>query len=412
MPDELQFNIPAMTNIAEKLAASGIQPVSTESTAGKPEGQKAQDGAQPQGAQGAQSQQGIQGQQQQATEPTDEEIQTKLTALETKAENELTDEDKAFIDKYAGEELDEISATRQALETRYANYGVKLEGQYTNDEAGLAQLTDDIVYQVAQKQVEATFANIPVIADVYQHVVVEGRSIETFYDKVKVPEFKTFKVEQTSDSNEKGKNDLIIANQKKAISMHLASKGLSPDDIDNFINLYEDKGGLFDKAKEAIGALEKTHNDKVTATLKAEEERIEAEQKTIKETFNKVVKMVDTNNFGGVSIPANDLKLFKEALTKVDREGYTLIQHKRSNLTLEQRVLLDYFVFKDLKMSNLQPAQATNRTFNFKGRAQENNQRGGGRLSGAQANQDGAQKQGVPQFDMSKVRMDNPHIQG
>ena len=420
MPDEVQFNVPLVPNLAEKLAASGIQPVATEGGSGQEGGQQGQQGGQgsQSGAQGQQNQQQQnqgqqnQGQQGQQAELTDEQIQTKLDALSNKQESELTDEDKAFIEKYTAEELDEINATRQALETRYANYGVKLEGQYTNDEAGLAQLTDDAAYQVAQKQVDAYFTQVPALAEFYQHVIKEGRSIETLIEKSRTPEFKTVKLEQTSDSNDEGKNNTIIANQKKILSMHLASKGLTPDDIETFTTLYEDKGTLYDKAKEAYQALEKGHKERVDATLKAEQDRIEAEQKEIKETFDKVVKMVDTNNFGGLSIPAADLKLFKEALTKTDREGYTLIQHKRANLSLEQRVLLDYFVFKDLKVANLQTAQAANRKFTFKNRAEQNNERGGGRLSGANGAQGGSTQQGMPQFDMSKIKVDHQFIQG
>lgn len=331
---------------------------------------------------------------------TDEQIQAKLDELAKLDETKLTDDQKKFIEKYTADNSDEITTVKQHFETKW---GIKVDGEFTNDIEGFTQLSEKVGSARAKQMLINHLETVPYMKAFYDHVVVEKRGIETFLDKNKQPEFKTIKLEQVNDSNDATKNEAITSNQRAIITMDLKSKGNSAEEIDIMLKHYEDKGVLYDKSVEAQKGLDVKYKANLDAKLAAEKAAIDAEEAENKATFTKVISMIDSNNFGGVSIPAEDIKVFKEAMTKViDEEGHTVMDYKRAKLTLEQRAMLDYFVFKDLKVPGLGTPKAANKVFTFKKAAKDNEDRGGGRArNGGESNSQ--QQQIHPKFDMSNI---------
>lgn len=315
-------------------------------------------------------------------EETEEQIQAKLDILATKDEKTLTEDDKKYIEKYTGTEADEVTTVKQNFEQRY---NIKLEGEYSNNEEGFAKLADDVTKIKANNLLQNYLENVPYMKEFFQHAVVEKRGIETFLEKNTTPSHKTIKLEQISDTNDEGVNNKIISNQKVLIKMEFLSKGIKESDADEFINIFEDKGNLFDKAKEAQISLETRHQANLNAKLKAEETRIQEEEQIAEKEYKAMETILETNNFEGIALPATEIKAFKEAMLKpIDDEGHTLIDYKRYKLTLAQRALLDYFVWKDLKVSGLGTVTPpTTKKFTFKKSAIENDKRKGGRINGA-----------------------------
>lgn len=320
-------------------------------------------------------------------EPTDEQIQTKLDELAKKEETTLTEEDKKFIDKHVPP-IDEVTGVKQSFEQKF---GVTLEKTYSNDETGLAEITEDVSKIRATQLLTSYFEQIPYMKEFYDHVITEKRGIETFLAKNIEPSFKSIKLESTSDANDQVVNDKIIANQKALVKADLTSKGVPEEDANTLIDLYEDKSSLFDKAKEAYKALETKYKASVDAKLAEEESRIKANEADSQKIFTEMQTMLDKNSFDGVTIPTTDIKAFKEAMLKpVDDQGRTIMDYKRAKLTLAQRAIIDYIVFKDLKVTGL--GQATtivqNKAFTFKKAATENEKRNGGRTNAANSTED------------------------
>lgn len=319
---------------------------------------------------------------QEPEEEGEEVIQANLDKLAEKDEATLTPEEKAYIQKYTGEQLDEIGTVKQNFEQKF---GVKLEGQYSNDEVGLVKLAEDVTKVKAQHLLVNYFEKIPYMKEFFNHVAVEKRGIETFLEKNTPPTHKTIPLKQTADSNDEILNNKIINDQKTLVRLDLLSKGMKEEDANDFINLFEDKGNLYDKAKEAFNSLDSKHQANLDARLKAEEARIQAEDQAVEQEYKAMEAILDSNNFDGVALPAADVKAFKAAmLNPIDDEGRTLIDYKRHKLNLAQRALIDYFIFKDLKIQGLgAAAQASNKKFSFKKAALENDKRVGGRTKGA-----------------------------
>jgi hypothetical protein len=328
------------------------------------------------------------------TEPTEEEVQAKLDELSKVGEDKLSDEDKEFINKYTQQELDEITATRQELE---GLYGVKLEGTYENSPEGLKQLTKDITPILVQKQFMESLQEVPYMKEFYEHVT-SGKSIDTFIAGNTKPAFEGIELKEVDEFATEDEKAKATNNQKKLIELAYKDKDLAEDDIKNFIDLYEANGKLFEKAKAAQDALKKSHKAKIDSQIQAEEQRIAEEQKQVAELVKQAESIIEKNDFDGFSIPATDVKVFKDAILKpVDQKGNTAIDYKRAKLTLSQRLLLDYIVMKDFKNIGL-GSKTQARSFNFKKAADENNKRGGGRLAGAGSS---------PSIDLKQVNFEN-----
>lgn len=315
---------------------------------------------------------GDEGDEGEGDEPTPEEIQSKLDELASKEEATLSDDEKAFIEKYTQEQLDEITSAKKQIEE---TYGLQLESQYDNSPEGLINLVKDAAPALAQSMFAEALEQIPYMKDFYNHIVKEGKGIETFLTKNAKPSFETIEFKALDGIEDEAIKTKMVGNYKQLIQLDLKGKGISEDDITTFVELYEAKGNLYDKAKEAKESLKARHQASVDAQLKAEEDRIKAEEAQTLETIKQVEKIIETNNYNGVQIPAADIKSFKEAMIKpVDEQGRTLMDYKRAKLTLEQRALIDYIVFKDLKNIALAKKDVS-KAFSFSKAKNENNKR-------------------------------------
>ncbi len=327
-------------------------------------------------------------------EPTAEEIQTKLDELSAKEETELTDEDKAYITKYTAAQVDEITAVKQDIEN---TYGIKLEGTYENGPEGLKKIAQEVAPALAEQMFLQGLDNIPHMKEFYLHMT-EGRSIETFLTKNSKPSFESIELKDATDVTDEALKTKLINNHKQLIELDLKSKGLSEGDIKTFIELYEVRNGLYEKAKESRDSLKARHTAKVDADIKAENDKIAASVEEQKATVKKVEAMITANDFGGFQIPGADLQAFKDALFKpVDKDGNSLLDYKRAKLTMEQRLILDYIVLKDLKNIGLTKKDAS-KVFSFKKASEENKSRDL-KLNGA----GGAGNNGNASFDIKTI---------
>jgi len=228
---------------------------------------------------------------------------------------------------------------------------------------------------------------------------MEGKSIETFLAKNEKPAFESIDIKPIADLDDTQKATMI-SNLKSLISMDLKSKGVDDDTITNLTALYEANGTLFDKAKASKEGLIKTHKANVEAKIKAEEAQIEQDRVTAQKEINAVREMITKNDINGTSIPAGDIKAFSDAMFKpVNAQGDTLMDVKRNKLTLAQRALIDYIVFKDFKVTGLATKTPT-KSFDFSKIKSENDKRKGGRTNGASSTGDDNRGKGIQSIDI------------
>lgn len=300
-----------------------------------------------------------------------EEDQVKLKEIQAKEEDQLTDEEKEFLEKHAPTPtlIDSIKDDFEDL------VGEPIEGEFENNNEGAKNLVSIAATKIATNLVKEHFTKNPEFAKVYNHIITEGRSLDTLLKKEVKPDFLSIELKDISDTNNEEENNKIIENQKKVISNYLEKKGNSPDDIKIILEAHETNNKLFDKAKEAKQALVTDYEASVKIALEQEEQEKIAAAEKVKEQWDTVNKIISTNTFDrGLKIPVTDIKAFKEALFNRDVRGISLMDQKRAKLSLADRVLLDYFIWKDFKVKGLD-SKKSNTSLDFSKAVEKNKKR-------------------------------------
>lgn len=340
---------------------------------------------------------------------TDEEVNAKLDEIEKKDQATLTEEEKAFIEAHTEVVLDEITSVKQDMEN---TYGIKLDGEFENSPDGLKLLASEMAPKIGEQMLLNYLSQVPYMREFFDHVVIGGKSLETFLAKSEKPIFTSIEIKPLVDVEEAAKPKMID-NLKTLIKMDFTNKGVPEDDIAGMIQLYEANGSLYEKGKAAKDNLSKAHTAQVDAKIKEEEARLQVEEQKVQADIKKVDEMITKNDIAGIQIPAADIRPFKDAMLRsLNAQGRTLMDDKREKMTLEQRVLLDYLIFKDLKVTGLQsktPAQS--KAFSFKKANEENNKRQGSRIrkSGVGTEQTGI-TQGNPNFDIKQFTIEKQTV--
>lgn len=313
-------------------------------------------------------------------ELTDEEkVQLRMKELSEKKEEELTDEEKQFITDNTPNELSEIQEIQKNLEE---TYGVKLsEKEYDNGPDGLKEMANDLMPVLAEQMFLNYLETVPYMKDFFDHVAINGRSIETFISRNEKPMFESIEIKPI-DQVEEADKPKMIANLKSVISMDLSSKGVDEDAIKSLLDVYEAGGQLYDKAKTHKENLIKAHKANVDARIKAEEDAITQQQQAAQQEIKMMKDMITKNNFNGLQIPTTDIKAFTDAMFRpIDARGNTAMDLRREKLSLAERGLIDYLVFKGFKVSGI-GGKKIDKASDFSKLRKENNTRGGNRLGG------------------------------
>jgi ribosomal protein L17 len=289
------------------------------------------------------------------TDEVDPKIKAKLDQLAKKDATKLTVEEKKFIQDNTPE-----PALIDSLKETYSKaLGVEIKGDYTNDIAGAQKLADDVSKVRAQSLFEGFIGKDKNLKALYQHFVVEKRGADTFLLKNTEPEFTKIKLDQIKDSNADQVNQAIIGDQKKLLTTYYKSKGNTDDEAKMLIDNFETAGKLYEKAKEAKASLETVFNTAKEAQLKAEEEHRIAEEKSIEDQWNTVRDTLKKNDFSGFSIPATDHGPFMEAILNQNENGISRMDIiRQQRMTLERQLLIDYMLFKDMKIPGLEAKTA------------------------------------------------------
>lgn len=153
---------------------------------------------------------------------------------------------------------------------------------------------------------------------------------------------------------------------ENVVKAWLYRKGNSPEDINDFIELYKDKGILQDRAKESI-QFHKEQEELYFKNWEAQRNQQIAEARQREAEYQRVVKsQIDKGVVKGLVI--KDKKKFEEALFKptetveyIDNDGrkrltkVPLIQVKTQNLNndIEQQLALQFLLLQDFDFTSL-----------------------------------------------------------
>jgi len=177
------------------------------------------------------------------------------------------------------------------------------------------------------------------IKDLVAHKA-KGLSIDTWKAK---REAETFNIEFKDDDLE-GMTGFMVK-----VYTH---KGIPEKRAKLLVEGLKDDGELVAETKKEVQEI-KANLERQAATRAAfEAEQIEQEERDAKETIKQVNSIIKEGNLDNVIIPDAERKDFSEFLLS------NRLEEKHSKLSLKQRMLIDYIVYKDFKVKGLDKVAA------------------------------------------------------
>ncbi len=248
----------------------------------------------------------------------------------------------------------EALALEEANNVPLINEIIKTSGVEILDEAGKPKVYEDTVegiikynndlaehkLRISQEQLFKDFPDVKK----YLEAKIKGISDEDYFGSSLI-NWKSIKLD---DKNLDQQFEIIVNN--------LENSGISKERAFKMATLIKDSGkdNLLEESKIALGDLqtkqlniEKANKEQYEAESKVENEKIVAH-------WNKVSEVINSGKLGEYMIPEVDRKAFNDYVSKsVDENGNSAAMIARNKLTLEQKLINDYYTFKGMDFSVL-----------------------------------------------------------
>jgi len=293
-------------------------------------------------------------------ENSNPELESQIKEILSKEENDLTDEEKqvlldneAIAEKLSkgdeGSEESGVVADLKALE------GFVEEGEYEDSLEGIKQYQKDRDGKRDPLIIGSFLKANPKMAAFYKHVVVDGKSEDSFLKEVSKPELLKSEVKSIKSSTSEIEKESIIDQHVKIIKQDLIGK-LPEKTIEAILKVAVENGDTEQMAKDSLVNLNASYSKEVealeaqkVAERQQEEREIEERIKTIK---GLVSKGIIANN---IAIPEVDKQGFIEFLTvPIDSvTGETKQEKVLNSLSNEEDMVLDYLLYIKSKTGKL-----------------------------------------------------------
>ena len=257
--------------------------------------------------------------------------------------------DKEEVDEHYDSKEDEKEVVEEEKESTIVGevlekLGFKGEYEYEDTPEGLKTLTLDVANKLAEEQLDNIMETFPLVQKHLEYVMNGGQS-ENFM-RANDPQSDYSKLELTEKDTPM---------QKVVLSNYFRAKGHDEDMIKELIEDYEDSGKLFSKAELAKNALTKAQQkDREQMLVKQQEENKVRQEEEKKFWSNIHTTIQEKNELAGITIPNREKnKFYKYISSPVNKKGQTQSMVDQSNSTLEQRLLMDYLMFKGLNLKDI-----------------------------------------------------------
>lgn len=241
------------------------------------------------------------------------------------------------------EVVEEIPLTTELIQ----KIGVELKDekgnpiQYEDSIEGMTKMVTDIAEHLNKKERQEFFKTYPEVAEFATHIINGGNSEEFFQKKTE-----SWKNISLKDSSEEFKMDIIVKD--------LVSKGYERKEAEETAKLYKDSNKLDSSSESALKRLQKEEQGKEIALKEKQIQESKDYEETVVKHWNTVEEVIKKGTLSHIAIPETDKDAFFSYMSKaVDENGQSQAMLDRNTLPLDQKILLDYVVYKKLDFSKL-----------------------------------------------------------
>lgn len=196
--------------------------------------------------------------------------------------------------------------------------------------------------KVKQEAIKELFDSAPIVKDLIEHLQ-NGGSISTWKEEQQVREFNLNFEEDDVD----GKSDFMIEVYRQ--------RGISEKRAKLLVEALKDDNELDLEVEKEVKAIKDSREKEVNFKKEQEQKLFLEQQKEIEETVKTVSNIVKQGKLtNGYVIPESERKEFNQFILSES------LSDKYEKLNFEQRLFLDYLVFKDFKIKALESRQQPN----------------------------------------------------
>lgn len=212
-----------------------------------------------------------------------------------------------------------------------------------DDEKGLTKYIKQAGNKFKEMELENLFTKLPDVREYTQYRLNNGDPKAFFKETTSDIDYDSLSVDEEN-----------VGLQKKLVKEVLKQNDLYDEsDIDEYIEDLEDKDKLFKKAQSAANKLKEQHKTKKQNLLKKQEEERIKQETEAKEQWEKINNTIKKGEFAGFQVPESDKTKFIKNLSSGN------IEKKKSNLSLEKKLLIEYLIDNDFNISKLIKAKSS-----------------------------------------------------
>lgn len=213
--------------------------------------------------------------------------------------------------------------------------------EYEDSIEGLIKYNKDVAFHLANEEKKKLFSAYPDVEDYLQHRLRGGDPKEYF--------------QKQNDAWIGVKLDTADEGMlTKAVVDNLMKTGMPRKDAEETAKLYKDTNKLKEFGENAYKTLVKAEKDIKEAGDKEYQAALVKNQQDTQKYWEQRNEIVKKGKLHSISIPEADKEsFFKFISAAVDEDGNSQAAYKRSELTPEQSLELDYLLFKGMNLSTL-----------------------------------------------------------
>lgn len=261
-------------------------------------------------------------------------------ADENKDQSPALDENGNEIKDNADEPKDEPVDLFSQLNQEF---GFEFEEEFQEDYDGIKTYMSKASEELAKRQLEELFTAYPAAAQFFDFLSKGGSEEQFFNFKQNTVDFQNLTIVEGDE-----------AMQERIIRMKLTEDGFEEDEIKAKLESYKSAVLLEGEAKSALKVLKKRDESRQAELMRQQEEEAQASHREYQELITSTQNIVKKGVLQNVQIPEKEKKGFIDFLfAPVDKTGKTKRDVSRETLTLEQKLELEYLVYKGMKLSDL-----------------------------------------------------------
>lgn len=223
------------------------------------------------------------------------------------------------------------------------DFGFEFEGEFKEDYDGIKDYVGKASEELSKRNLEELFRQFPAMAEMFDFVMQGGTEEQYFNLRKETVDFSSLEIKDTDE-----------VTQERILRIKLSEEGYDEAEINAKIDAYKSAVILKDEAKSALKLLVKKQAQKKNDELSYIQKEAEENERKYREFVQSTQSVISKGTLMNIQIPEKDKKAFVEFIFQpIDKSGRSARDIAREKMTLEERLELEYLVFKGMKVDNL-----------------------------------------------------------